>query len=118
MAIHHAESGEVVSVLPLDDELSEATTVVLIKTDHLEVIRMVLPAGRAVSSHKIDKEITIQCVSGHVAFEVSDEWTALNAGQMLFIEAGAMHAVKAGTDSILLITIPLHSKNLVKVESS
>ena len=45
MAIPHAKPGEVVDVRPLGSGLSAASTWTIVKTDALEVIRIVLPAG-------------------------------------------------------------------------
>ena len=46
MARPHAKSGQVVSVLPLGEHLSGARTTPLLKADQLEVVRIVLHAGK------------------------------------------------------------------------
>lgn len=35
----------------------------LIKTDPMNVLRLVLPAGKSIPEHKAAKEITVQCVA-------------------------------------------------------
>ena len=68
MAIPHARPGEVVGVRPLGAALKEAKTGTLIKTETLEVIRLVLPAGKQIPPHQVAGEITVQCLEGRVAF--------------------------------------------------
>lgn len=50
MAITHAAPGQLVDVQPLGDQLSESRNVALFKTDELEVIRLVMPTGKAMPS--------------------------------------------------------------------
>ena len=50
MAIPHAKPGEVVDVRPLGAALSAANSWTIVKTDALEVIRIVLPAGKEVTT--------------------------------------------------------------------
>ena len=52
MAIPHAKPGEVVDIRPLGAELQDTQTTTLVKTDRVEVIRLVLPAGKEIKRHK------------------------------------------------------------------
>ena len=60
MAIHHALSGELIDVRPLGGKLAATTTRTLYKSEHLEVFRMILPAGKAMPAHRVDGEVTVQ----------------------------------------------------------
>ena len=51
MAIAHAAPGQIVDVQPLGNQLCETRNVALFKTDELEVIRLVMPAGKTMPSH-------------------------------------------------------------------
>jgi hypothetical protein len=42
MSLHHAISGEVINIRPLDEKLREAVSTALLKTTNLEVMRLVL----------------------------------------------------------------------------
>jgi len=106
MAIQHATSGEIIS-LPLGTALATSKTTTLVKTADLEVIRLVLPAGKEIPSHKAPGEITVQCLEGKVAFTAHGKTQELAAGQMLFLAAGEPHALKAADDSTILVTILL-----------
>ena len=48
MAQPHASSGDVVDVTPLGDSLGEHVTHALIKSTQLELVRLVLPAGKRI----------------------------------------------------------------------
>ena len=79
MAIPHAQPGEVIDVHPLADTLALSKTTTLIKTPHLEVIRMVLPAGKVLSEHKAPGEIIVHCLEGRMTFRTmgQDERTSV-----------------------------------------
>jgi hypothetical protein len=64
MAIPHALPGQAIDVAPLGTRLSSEQTIALFKSADLEVIRLVLPAGKSLPPHKVAGEITIQCVEG------------------------------------------------------
>ena len=68
MAIPHAKPAEIVGVLPLGGRLGVVQTTTLIKTRSLEVIRLVLPAGKEIPPHTVPGEITVQCLEGRVLF--------------------------------------------------
>jgi quercetin dioxygenase-like cupin family protein len=109
MAIPHAKSGEVVH-LPLGKLLHSTTTTTLVKTIDLEVIRLVVPAGKEIKTHTAPGPITVQCVEGRVLFTALGETQQLDAGKFLFLSAGEPHAVKGIEDSSLLVTILLPKK--------
>ena len=66
MAIPHAQSGQVIDVGPLGPSLADKRTVALFKTDDLEVMRLVLTAGKSLPPHKVAGEITIHCMEGRI----------------------------------------------------
>ena len=103
MAIPHAQSGQIISLLEADD----ARTQTLVKTSTLEVIRMVLPAGKEIREHQAKGDITVQCLAGRVDFQVAGESRDLKPGAFLYLDAGAPHALKTLDDSVLLLTIAL-----------
>jgi quercetin dioxygenase-like cupin family protein len=107
MAIPHAKSAEIVDVHPLGARLAAAVTRTLVKTDALEVIRLVLPAGKEIPTHKAPNEITVQCLEGRVMFTTEGKTQALTAGQLLYLAAGEPHAVTGIEDSSLLVTLLL-----------
>ena len=106
MSIPHVKSGEVVQ-LPLGPTLGSAQTTTLVKTADLELIRLVLPAGKVIPLHKAPGEITVQCLEGRVAFTAEGKTQELTAGQLLYLATAEPHALTAIEDSSLLVTILL-----------
>lgn len=106
MAISHAQPGEPVDV-------SEAaspgvlTSTALFKSRDLEVIRLLIGAGKGMPTHRVPGEITIQCMSGQIEVGLDDGPAVLKSGQMLYLEGDAMHSVTALTDACALVTIAL-----------
>ena len=108
MAIPHAEPGEVVDVRPLGPALAETKTRTLFKTESLEAVRMVMPAGKEIPEHEAPGEIIVQCLEGKVAFTALGKTTELEAGQLLYFAAEEPHSVKCIEDASFLLTILLN----------
>ncbi len=105
MSLSHAESGDVVSVRPLDDALPSAVSTAIVRTPHLELIRTVLHAGRSVPEHQISGELTLQCIEGEMIVRAHGRDITLTPGQMLFLDGSVPHAVEAVKDSSALLTL-------------
>ena len=105
MAIPHAESSQVVSVVPLGPDLAATKTWTLIKTEQMQLIRLVVPAGKEIPAHHAPAEITVQCIEGRVAFTASGRTQELGPGQLIYLTAGETHALRGIEDSSLLVTI-------------
>lgn len=107
MAIAHAAPGQLVDVQPLGNKLSESRNVALFKTDELEVIRLVMPAGKTMPSHWVKGEVTMHCLEGAVSLTAGGQTRQMKAGQLVWLEGGVDHALTAVQDSSLLLTIVL-----------
>ncbi len=107
MAIPHATPGQVIDICPLGSAISTSLTTTLIKTDRLEVIRLVLPAGKEIAPHKVTGEITVQCLEGRVAFTSLGKTRELQAGNLCYLSGGTEHAVKSLEDASVMLTILL-----------
>lgn len=110
MAQSHVKSGEVVSLAPLGPLLAASTTKALIKARQIEVIRLVLHAGKTLPEHQAPGEITVHCIEGSVEFSTPEKSTVLNKDDFLHLEAKVPHALKAVTDCSVLVTICLSPK--------
>ena len=110
MAIPHAQSGELIDVRPFGDSLPEHTTRALVKTDHLEIIRMVLPAGKEIQEHQAPREIIVQCIEGRIEFTCHGQTQTLEPGRMLYLDPGQSHSLRAAEDSSMLLTLLLQPK--------
>lgn len=108
MAIHHAQPGEVVDVRPLGAALAEAKTSTLLKTDNVEVVRVVMPAGKEISEHEAPGEIVVQCLEGKIVFTAQGKATELESGRLMYLAAEEPHSVRCLEDASFLLTILLN----------
>jgi len=106
-AVPLAKPGEIVDVLPLGRTLASAKTHALLRGSDVEVIRLVLPAGKAVEEHKAKGEIVVHCLEGCVAFTALGKTQTLGPGKLLYLPTGVPHKVKAIEDASLLLSILL-----------
>ncbi len=107
MALAHAQAGDPIDIQPFGHALCEEKTVALFKSDQLEVMRLVLPAGSHLPPHRVPGEITIQCIEGRIEVSAMGRSRLLAAGQLLFLQGGVVHDLKALADSSALVTIVL-----------
>lgn len=111
MALAHAASGEIIDISPLGENLRDTISTTLIRSDHLEVFRLVLPAGARVPDHKLPRICqlssvsTIQCLEGAVEISVDGRSRTMRAGTMLYLSIGEPHAMTAIEDSSVLVTM-------------
>jgi quercetin dioxygenase-like cupin family protein len=112
MAISHAKPTERVNVRPLGERFSTAQTTTLVKTDSIEVIRLVLPAGKEIARHEVPGEITLQCLEGKIQVCAGDSACELAAGELIYVSSSAPHSLHADEDSSLLLTILLRPKGV------
>lgn len=109
MAIHHALSGELINVRPLGGSIATTQTATLYKTQHLEVFRMVLLAGKEMSEHRVVGELTVQSLEGSVEFSIGTTRDVMRAGDLKCLAGGIPHSLRAIEDSSVLVTLMLHS---------
>jgi quercetin dioxygenase-like cupin family protein len=107
MAIPHAKPGEVVDIRPLGPALASAQTKTLVRAEQVEVIRLVVPAGKDIEEHKAKGEITVQCLEGKVTFTAFGKPHTLEAGKLLYLPTGEPHSVKGIENASLLLTVLL-----------
>ncbi|HBP32091.1 cupin domain-containing protein [Advenella sp. FME57] len=107
MALHHALSGELIDIRPLEEELKTTVTKTLYKSDRLEVFRMIILEGRATPAHHVSGEITVQCLEGTIEFITGETTQLMRKGDLICLAGNVNHAVKALEDASVLVTILL-----------
>ena len=107
MAIEHASPGQAVDVTPLGSRLRDSRTTALFKSADLEVMRVVLVAGKSLPPHKVVGEITVQCIEGSLDVTVDGKSHVLRPGQLLYLGGDVVHGVTALEDSSALVTVAL-----------
>ena len=107
MSIPHAASGELIDIQPLGENLCQTTSSTLVRAEHLEVFRFVLPAGISIPEHKASGAITIQCLEGVVELNAHGKMQMMRAGNMIYLSDAEPHSVTAINNSSLLVTMLL-----------
>ena len=90
--------------LPLGTAIDAATSKTLLTAAGLELIRLVIPAGKEIPPHRAAGEITVQCIEGHVSFAHDGHVLDLHAGDLVYLCPRETHALKGVTDSSVLVT--------------
>jgi quercetin dioxygenase-like cupin family protein len=108
MALQHAVSGERIKLQRGEDDIANFTSVALIKTDHMELIRLVVTKDKPVPEHRVEGEMTLLCVEGEIAFDAHGRTTILRPDEMVYLAGGEPHTIRANRDSVALMTILLH----------
>jgi len=107
MSIPHANPGEVVNVRPLGAALATTATRTLVKASAIDVIRMIVPAGKEIPTHRAKGELVVQCLEGKIAFTACGKTHDLEAGQLVYLPTGEPHSLRGIEDGSLLLTIVL-----------
>jgi quercetin dioxygenase-like cupin family protein len=108
--------GEVFDLRPLGVALATKKTSSLLKTDHVELIRLILPAGQETSEHYAAGELIIHCLEGRVGLMAHGETRELAAGEMVHLASGEPHAIKAIVDAGVLLTVVHHAPPCPKLD--
>lgn len=101
----HIEPAEVINLNTLKGDMDQRASYALVKSSDMEVIRMVLPAGKEIDEHSVSGEISVQCLKGHVLFSVDGKTEEINRGDWLYLKRDQPHSLSALRDSVLLVTI-------------
>lgn len=108
MSLHHLSSGEIISLRPLGDKLMDTPSTALLKTNNLEVMRLVLEAGKSIPEHKVAGEMTLHCLEGKVELKAHQKTQILQAGDIVYLEPMQPYALHATDNASLLMTVLLH----------
>lgn len=105
MALKHAQPLDVINLLASGAEHGTGVSSSLLKTSHLQLMRVVLPAGHSLPEHQVAGEITVQCITGEADVVTPTRACRLVAGTLVMLPASEPHGVRAHTDSVLLVTL-------------
>lgn len=97
-------------VEPFGPTLPSQKTSALFKSKDLEVMRLVLRAGKSLPPHQVAGEITVHCLEGSLEVTAEGRSHLLSAGQLLYLEGGVRHAVTALEDASALVTVALKAQ--------
>jgi len=101
MATHHAAPSEIVDLATWAQDVPNEKTKVIVKTNEMELVRLVLPAGKEFANHKVSGPCVIHCITGEIECAAMGGTQVLTSGQLL----DEPHSVRAVVDSVVLLTI-------------
>lgn len=107
MALPHAQLMDVINVSPLGEQLGEAVSTSLIKTDRVQLLHLVLRAHQDQPQHHVGDECTIHCLEGDVEVVTPGGAKRLKPGTVIVLPAGEKHSLRARTDCAVLVTLLL-----------
>jgi quercetin dioxygenase-like cupin family protein len=105
MAAAQLKPGEVVDVAGT----GKFDTPTLVKTPRLHVVRLAIPAGKQLDTHKAPGDMTLVAIRGKITLFVEGQPRAVGAGQLVYLPPGVPHAVRGEEDSIVLLSIAASS---------
>ncbi len=86
--------------------MQDAINVNLLRSQNLQVFRVVLRKGEEFSEYAVPGEITVQCLEGLIELRIGQEdIKQLATGDLVYLEGGQMHALAALSDASVLVTV-------------
>ena len=92
--------------LRLGVNIPNASTSTIASTDVFETIRVVIPAGKQLPPHQAADGVTLLCLEGIVNLTVNGVTQEFSEGQFTIMVTGDVHAIKAITNTTILLTRP------------
>lgn len=122
MVIANSRLAEVIN-LPLGTALATSKTTTLLKSNELEMVRIVVAAEEELPTQRTPGETTVQCLEGRVAIWAWNRVREMTSGQLLFLQRSQLYSVKGIENSSLLLTSRLakvlpEPKRLDKVQEA
>ncbi|WP_040787223.1 cupin domain-containing protein [Massilia niastensis] len=105
MALQHAVSGEKIVLQRGDDDIAHFTSIALVKTETMELIRLVVPKEKPVPEHRVEGEVTLLCLEGEIALDAHGRTIVLRPNEMVYLAAGEPRTIRANRDAVALMTI-------------
>jgi quercetin dioxygenase-like cupin family protein len=105
MATPNAVPGEIVDFASWANDLPNAKTKVITKTDEMGLARLVIAKGKEFLDHKVSGSVVIQCMQAKIKFTAMGMTQELHPGQLLYLMPGEPHSLKDVEDAVVLLTI-------------
>ena len=109
MALPHAQPMDVINVAPLGDKLIDTFSTSLIKTEHMQLLHLVLPAHQDMPEHHVEQECVIHCLEGEVEVVTPGGTRRLLPGNLVLLPARQRHGLRARADFAVLVTLQLRA---------
>ncbi|HSL48635.1 MAG TPA: cupin domain-containing protein [Candidatus Deferrimicrobiaceae bacterium] len=105
--VFHARLGEQMERLRREPawRSGDRNAITLFKAPALRLVLLGLKAGARLHEHRADGSLTVQVVSGAVRVDAGGRRVDLAPGEVLVLEPGLDHALEAGPESTVLLTL-------------
>lgn len=103
--------GAQVESIHREGRAGQDRTVILLKTDSLRLIFRSFSEGASLPTHKAPGPITVQVLDGHIEFTAGTQTTPVRKGEVLALDSGVPHSVKALSNSAILITVAVRPQS-------
>lgn len=77
----------------------------VLDVDGATIVAFTFAKGQVLTDHHAPHPITVQTISGDVAFRVEGRDYALPTGRVIHVPEGVIHSVYANADSTFLLTL-------------
>lgn len=107
MALKHASPLEVIDLFHRQPspEPEPAVSISLLRTETLQLIRLVMAAQHRMPWHQVPGVLTLQCLEGEVDVETPERQCTLAQGQLVMLQGNEPHSLYARAPSIVLLTL-------------
>ena len=104
MATHHASPGEIVNLATWADDLAAEHSKAIVKTDEMELARLLLPTGESIENHHVEGPLVVHCLSGCLEITALGRTQEIGGGELLFLPPATTFTLKARRRALLLVT--------------
>ncbi|NKQ40078.1 MAG: cupin [Sulfurovum sp.] len=90
-----------------DLEFSDKSVVItpMLDSGFGKEIRIAFKEGQVMKEHKTKFPITVMALRGNIEFSVGEDIFILEAGALISLEGGVMHALKATEESVIRLSL-------------
>lgn len=104
MSTHHAAPVEIVNLATWADDLPKEHSKAIVKTNEMELARLILPPGEGIEDQHVDGPLVVHCLSGSVEFDAMGKQQELGDGELAYLPAEEPFTLKARRHALVLLT--------------
>ncbi|HQU46615.1 MAG TPA: cupin [Pirellulales bacterium] len=98
-------AGQSAFVRPLTTAEEQSRQIALVKTPHVKVIQLLVPAGRDVPTHQAQGELIVHCLEGRVSLFALGNTYDLTPGQLLHLSIDEPFSFRGIDNASVLLTL-------------
>ncbi|HUY93063.1 MAG TPA: hypothetical protein VMV10_30315 [Pirellulales bacterium] len=105
MAEPIANPGPTIWLEPLASIDETSRKITLVKTPQVEIIQLIVPAGRDVPTHQAQGDMVVQCLDGRVSLFALGKKYDLKPGQLLHLSLDDQFSIRGIDNASVLVTL-------------